>query len=180
MGRGARGKIGKIASRLGAAVVESTIFCHLAAALVCFSVAFSVADRWDRSLPFSFIMPYATPNVVPAGGWTSITFRFGEVFKLCPGDFKSFFIDSAGERFPLGTFPTIYQDLLAIDPAVRSYQKEKRIPAKAKDGPGIYESFPRYWCNLAHWFDPIYAPPLRITIIVKAEPEQLGTPPLVH
>lgn len=156
----------KIAARLGAALVESTIGCHIAALMVTFVIGFVVVDNLDRSLPFNFVMPYATPNAAKADSWVSMTLRFDTPRKICPGDFSSFFVDSKGERFPLGTFPTIYQDMLAIDPSIRSYSKDKKIPLRAEPGPGFYESWPRYWCNLAQWFDPIKGPPVRVVVTI--------------
>lgn len=168
MGRGDRGKLGQVAARLGASVVESTALCHIVAFTVTMLLAFVVAVNWNRAPPFDLLMPYATPAAVRAGESVTITFRLSDVKRDCEGDYTRWFVDSLGKRHAMGSFPTVYNRYVSAEGDARIYDKQITIPIKAACGPGVYESFPRYWCNPAQMLFPIIGPPVRISINVSA------------
>ena len=163
----------KIAAWVGHKVIHSTALCHLVAGTICTLLFFGVTIFWDRSLPFAYLPAFAMPSTLHQGEGGTIRFRIGEVKKVCPGEFEQLFIDSEGMPFPLGTFPTVYQNYVGMVGEKRYFDKDWAVPLKAAPGPGFYELRPRFWCNPMKRLDPVEAPVVRVMIFVLRKSDAL-------
>lgn len=119
----------------------------------------------DRSLPFQYGLAYSKSEFLHAGQRATNVFAIRELKKNCNGEFDRFFTDAHGNRFFLGTLRTSYMHGLIVLNG-RRFEKDWNVPLGAEPGPGLYETIPRFWCNLVQAIYPIPADPVKIKVTI--------------
>lgn len=143
--------------------------CHaLALAFSLMVVAPAVAIMADRTPPFEYVNIYPKQETVRPGEVATNVFvvRKSRV-DACEGEFDRYFTDALGFRTFLGTHRARYREGLE-ERGVPSFESDWIVPRDAANGPGLYESFPRFWCNNAQRLAPINVTPIRVKVVIAS------------